>query len=250
VTQPVTSLLRFLWDTQALQNEIWPTFEGWVQQGISRKDAKGRVKALVNVHLAEHPATWKSEVNLEQVNWDQFVAFLCQCFYQTRFRRPLPEVPSDELWMKLTDRHQWGALSLHPQQETAIRETVPMTLFPLEQKLLAHGGIRLAYRYEPDLQLLLKRGESFEERADLVPGESRQCHFNAARLWSAHKETLALVTGYALSEDGLWRQHSWLLRQKPNPGEARLIETTIRRVTYFGVILTETEAERFAQNNG
>jgi hypothetical protein len=203
--------------------------EGWIHQGISRMDAKDQVKALVKVRLAEQSAEWMNEVDLEQVNWDQFVAFLCQCFYRKRLRRPFPEVPSDELWMELTDQQNWGALSLHPQQETAIRETVPLTLFPLEQKLLAHGGIRLAYRYEPDLQLLLKRGEPFEERADLVPGESRQCHFNAVRLWSEQRETLAL------SEDGFWRQHSWLLRQKPHPGEARLIETTIKRVKYLAL---------------
>lgn len=249
MTQPVTSLLRFIWETQAFQNEVWTTFEGWVHQGVSRKDAKDKAKALVKVRLAEQPAEWMSEVDLEQVNWEQFVEFLCQCFYRKRLRSPLLEVPSDERWTELTNGHNWGALSRHPQQEKAIQETVPVSLFPLEQKLLAYGGIRLVSRYEPDLQLLLERGELFEDQADIVPGGSRQCHFNAVRLWSAQREALAIVTGYALSEDGLWRQHSWLLRQKPDPGEARLIETTIRRVKYFGVLLTEAEAERFSQSN-
>jgi hypothetical protein len=147
--------------------------------------------------------------------------------------------------MRLTDKKDWGTLALHPQQEKAIRETVPVPLFPLEQKLLAHGGIHLAYRYEPDLKLLLKRGEPFDEPADLVPGEPGQCHPNTARLWNEHREVLAIVTGYALSEDGFWRQHSWLLREKPGTGQYRLIETTLRRVKYFGVILTEAEAEAF-----
>jgi hypothetical protein len=249
MTQPVTSLLRFIWETQVSQNEVWTTFEGWVQHGISRKDAKDKAKAMIEGRLAEQAAEWMSEVDLEQVNWDQFVESLCQCFYRKRLRSPLPEIPSDELWMELTNRQNWGALSLHPQYEKAIQETVPIPLYPLEQKLLAHGGIRLIYRYEPDLKLLLKRGEHFEERADLVPGESGQCHFNTARLWSTQRETLTIMTGYALSEDGSWRQHSWLLRLKPDPGESRLIETTMRRIKYFGVILTKAEAERFSHLN-
>jgi hypothetical protein len=247
MTQPVTLLLRSIWETQTFQNDVLTTFEGWVQHGISREDAKGKVKAMLEIRLTERPAEWMSNVDLEQVNWDQFVEFLCNCSYRRRLRSPLPDVPSDALWMKLTDGQNWGALSFHPQQEKAIRETVPVPLFPLEQKLLAHGGIRLVYRDEPDLKLLLKRGEPFEECADLAPGESGQCHLNTARLWSEQRETLAIVTGYALSEDGFWRQHSWLLRQKPDPGESRLIETTMRRAKYFGVILTEAEAERFSQ---
>lgn len=201
MTQPVTSLLRSIWETRAFQNDVLITFERWVQHGISRKDAQGKVKAMIEMRLAEQPAEWMSDVDLEQVNWDQPVEFLCNCFYRKRLRSPLPDVPSDGLWMKLTDGQNWGALSLHPQQEKAIQETVPVPLFPLEQKLLAHGGIRLVYRYEPDLKLLLKRGEPFEERADLVPDESGQCHPNAARLWSEQREALAIVTGYALSDE-------------------------------------------------
>ena len=249
MTEPVTSLLRSIWENQAFRNEILITFEGWVQHGICRKDAKGKVKATIEVDLAEQSATWMGGVDLERVNWDQFVEFLCQCFYRERFRRSLPDIPSDELWMQLTNRQNWGALSFHPQQEKPIQETVPVPLVPLERKLLMYGGIRLVYRHEPDLQLLLERGELLEGCTELVAGESRQCHLNAARLWIKQRKELAIVIGYALSEDGLWRQHSWLIRHKPDPGEACLIETTLRRVKYFGVILNEAESERFSQNN-
>jgi hypothetical protein len=203
---------------------------------------------MIEIYTTEQAALYKSNVNLEQVNWDQLTEFFCTCFYRKRFRRPLPDIPPDDVWMKLTDEQTWGTLSLHPQQNKAIKETVPVPLFPLEQKLLTLGGIRLIYRYEPDLQLLLARGEAFDETAELIAGESGQCHLNVAQIWNERSEEYSIVTGYALSEDGLWRQHSWLLREKPTAGQCRLIETTIERIKYFGVILTETEAKAFSQS--
>lgn len=71
-----------------------------------------------------------------------------------------------------------------------------------------------------------------------------------ARYWNDHRETCAIVTGYALSEDGFWRQHSWLRRKEPTAEQYHLLETTIRRAKYFGMILTEVEAELFYQYNG
>jgi hypothetical protein len=249
MTQPVISLLRFIWKTQALQTKVLTTFETWVKQGVSRKDVKDQAKLFIEALFVEQPTPWMSQIDLEQVDWDQFVEFLCQCFYCKRLCRSLPNAPSDDAWMHLTNEQNKGALFLHPQQERAIKDTVPVPLFPLEQKLLEYGGIRLVYRDEPDLQLLLERGEIFDEQADLVGGETGQCHLTVARLWREQKEAFMIGTGYALSADGLWRQHSWLFRRQPAPGENRLVETTLKRVKYFGIMLTEAEAERFSQNN-
>jgi hypothetical protein len=54
---------------------------------------------------------------------------------------------------------------------------------------------------------------------------------------------MKITTGWALSDDGLWRQHSWILRGKT------VIETTETRVRYFGVTLTDAEAEQFWNDN-
>ncbi len=43
------------------------------------------------------------------------------------------------------------------------------------------------------------------------PMEPSRCHRNVARLWTEKKKGSRLVgigTGYALSDDGLWRRHS------------------------------------------
>jgi hypothetical protein len=40
--------------------------------------------------------------------------------------------------------------------------------------------------------------------------------------------------GFALSPDGLWRQHSWALSSAPG---GRVVETTVTRVAYAGLPL-------------
>ena len=247
--QQTTFLLRSLWATPPWRDDLLATFERWVQDGTSRSEVKSKVQTMIKAHLPEQVGG-SSKVDLEQVNWDQVLEFFCTCFYSKRLRRPLPDVPPDDLWMKLTDEHSQGPLSPHPQQDRAIKETVPAPLVPLEQKLLAQGGTRLVYRLEPDLEPLLRRGEVFDELVELVPGELHTCHANAARLWQENREALALVTGYALSEDGLWRQHSWVMRKQPTAEQCRLIETTVKRVKYFGFLLNEVEAEAFLRMNG
>ena len=48
------------------------------------------------------------------------------------------------------------------------------------------------------------------------------------------------VYGYALSGDGLWREHSWLLADKA------VVETTESRLLYHGFVRTDDEAVIFA----
>jgi hypothetical protein len=50
--------------------------------------------------------------------------------------------------------------------------------------------------------------------------EDSRCHENVARLWTDKRWGLvAIGTGYALSEDGLWRRHSWVGYE---PGSTRI----------------------------
>jgi hypothetical protein len=49
-----------------------------------------------------------------------------------------------------------------------------------------------------------------------------------------------ITTGYGLTaDDGLWRQHSWLWDGK------RVVETTVERDIYFGVVLDRVAAPGF-----
>src|SRR5579862_5720753 len=168
------------------------TFEYWVQEGISRRDAQNKLKALIETYLVKQSSHQSLPIDLEQVHWDQIAEFLCTCHYRKRLHDPLPNIPSETLWEKLADDKHWAPLSSHPQMNKAIKETVPVPYFPLERKLLSLGGTHMVYRREPDLESLLNRGEAFDEPAELVPGESRACHTNSAQMWNHHKETLAI----------------------------------------------------------
>jgi hypothetical protein len=50
-----------------------------------------------------------------------------------------------------------------------------------------------------------------------------------------------LSTGFALSDDGMWRPHSWL-----RASSGTLIETTEQRVAYYGFAFDDEGAELFA----
>ena len=71
------------------------------------------------------------------------------------------------------------------------------------------------------------------------------CHQNLSRLWEKKRNGLiGIGTGYALSGDGLWRQHSW------GVGRLGVVETTQGREKYFGRLLQGNDAELFAKANG
>jgi hypothetical protein len=65
-----------------------------------------------------------------------------------------------------------------------------------------------------------------------------------ARLFHRNPAGTRIVTGYALSSDGLWRQHSWAMA-----GDGGVVETTEERLLYFGYELTAAEAEIFIELN-
>ena len=69
--------------------------------------------------------------------------------------------------------------------------------------------------------------------------ENSRCHSNCAHIWNCKPKEYKIVTGWALSDDGIWRQHTWLLRSKA------IVETTSPREKYYGFVLTDEEANQF-----
>lgn len=115
----------------------------------------------------------------------------------------------------------------------------------LRERLLDLGGEEMVPLPEPDLAKILARARSWSGKdAELRAGRASDCHANASRLWRGDARRHRIVTGYALTDDdGLWRQHTWAL-----DGD-QLVETTEARSAYYGVILTEKEAQKFAESN-
>lgn len=147
-------------------------------------------------------------------------------------RIELPEFPpmSDEQARSLTARmREMG------RAQPALRT--------LRKKLLRVGGHELVAPPEPDPDLddVLERGQTaVAERVRRRQGLPSECHSNVARLYYRSAGALRIVTGYALSPDGLWRQHSWAME-----GDDTIVETTDSRVLYFGFVLRGREARRF-----
>lgn len=116
----------------------------------------------------------------------------------------------------------------------------------LYETLLSHGGTVVTAQPEEDLDEILSRGYAKSGRgAGVRKGETSQCHRNAALLWDGNRDRAVIVVGWALSDDGIWRQHSWV----KDTAEDRIYETTVARKLYFGFDLTPEEAQTFLFDN-
>ena len=116
----------------------------------------------------------------------------------------------------------------------------------LKALLLRLGGDFLVAPPKPDqdISMLLEHGFVTSGPVTLKVMKSSSCHQNVASIWTKKKfGIVGIATGYALSDDGLWRQHSWgILRDG-------VLETTETRLKYFGVVLQGEKADFFAFSN-
>lgn len=101
--------------------------------------------------------------------------------------------------------------------------------------------------YDEDAVKTLSRGQFFYGSSYMRKGQPSQCHANSAYLWDANRGHCSIATGYALSEDGLWRCHSWVVQ--PRSRTMRVWEMTVKRVVYFGFVMNDTECQEFLDNN-
>jgi hypothetical protein len=110
-------------------------------------------------------------------------------------------------------------------------------------ELLAHGGTHVVPPLQPDrlIEVLRAEGHLRGATTEVEPGLPSACHRNAVEIWRAGRAG-AIGTGYALSDDGLWREHSWGVAP-----DGAVIETTEPRLRYFGVTMEGERAEWFAR---
>ncbi|WP_455649817.1 hypothetical protein [Enterocloster citroniae] len=121
-------------------------------------------------------------------------------------------------------------------------------LMELRKRLLTIGGEEVCMPcYESDLDLILKYGQLWTGKPKMMQGESSACHYNSSLIWEENKKDMLIATGYGLSEDGMWRQHSWLIHLRPRSN--KIIETTVPRIAYYGVALSYDLSLDFYNNN-
>ena len=160
-------------------------------------------------------------------------------------------VINDEEWIN-TIKNKWW---YHENNTSPLYNGIPYVdtkIFELRDKLLEFGGSEVCLpNCEEDLENILKYGQiwycSFEKRK----GVPCQCHRNSCYLWKNNQDyangSLRICTGYALSKDGMWRQHSWLVYKTPR--SSHIIETTEERVLYFGFVMTTEMCWDFYSDN-
>lgn len=148
----------------------------------------------------------------------------------------------------LADKHRYAVTterflneyqrSEFPRRVSAMDEAEPgfaKAFYKMEQRLLVHGGravVPLAERLTSISALLERAVVDASSRVQLNVMQESKCHANSAKLWAESLGTVKLMSGYALSNDGLWRQHSWVI------DATGIVETTEVRDAYFGVELT------------
>ncbi|XHH08864.1 MAG: hypothetical protein ACFCUE_15065 [Candidatus Bathyarchaeia archaeon] len=125
----------------------------------------------------------------------------------------------------------------HAKTEKVLKELPELGL--LNDRLLSLGGDWVALQPEPDLEMLLEKGQLFKGKVVMKPMTACKCHRNCAKIWGDNLKTYRIATGWALSDDGIWRQHTWLMKN------AFIVETTSVRILYYGVVLDVIAANSF-----
>ena len=119
-------------------------------------------------------------------------------------------------------------------------------LYELREKLLSFGGEATCLPgEEEDIDDILNSGQFwFGSESVMLKGEPCNCHRNACALYQDNiYGDMRICTGYALSNDGMWRQHSWLVLHQNE--ENIIIETTEPRIAYFGFVMSKKQCEKF-----
>jgi hypothetical protein len=88
----------------------------------------------------------------------------------------------------------------------------------------------------------LDSGQLMDIAITLKRKEKSGCRQNVATIWRRKRYGIGgICGGYGLSDDGLWRDHTWgILR------DGGLLETTEARVRYFGLVQVGEMADAFA----
>lgn len=114
----------------------------------------------------------------------------------------------------------------------------------IKKTLLDIGGEAVVILPDEHKEAVETRGKSFvRPKIKMKRGFVSQCHLNSASLWIKNIFKRRLFTGYGLSEDGVWRQHSWVMEG------STVIETTEERIVYYGFQLSKEEAMEFYRQN-
>lgn len=162
----------------------------------------------------------------------------------TQIVTPLETNKMDAEWRERVTQSQAWAVGYKGPIPDYLKETLE-----LRNRLLTFGGEEVCMPFvEADLEKIQSRGQLWlGDLSTMMVGQRSQCHRNSALLWEANKDVILIATGYALSEDGMWRQHTWCIMI--NDENTYVVETTTPRVAYFGFVMNLDESQTFLYQN-
>lgn len=155
--------------------------------------------------------------------------------------------PIDAEWKERISQFWWGT------EYTGYIYEHLQPMLELRDRLLAIDGEEACLpEVDDDLEDILEYGQIWvgKNRIKMMKGVSNQCHTNSCCLWRENKNLLhgrlGIATGYALSDDGMWCQHSWCIWKGSR--YYKIIETTEKRELYYGFCMLGEDAERFCDS--
>lgn len=184
-------------------------------------------------------------------------------------------VPMDKEWKESISQDKWWATGYDLNKIGGMEEInkpenkMFKTLLEFRDMLLEkYGGEEVCLpTHDEDIYKIIDRGLLFvinDENKDIgqivhydeLIGLPSQCHMNSCFLYKfdevqvEYEECVKIMTGYALSSDGMWRQHSWCIAYMGEDyiEDSIIIETTEKRVAYFGFIMNEDECQEFCES--
>ena len=191
---------------------------------ISKSDGKSRILAITSPQMIEDNyiiSKTKDAGKREKFSWK----------------------PMDADWQSRVENLWWWG-------NNTTEEADPK-MYDLRDKLLSFGGNAACLPIgDEDIDDILEQGQFwFGSGAKMKRGRASKCHSNSCELYDLNKDNfdIRICTGYALSEDGLWRQHSWLIIH--NSRSNQIVETTVERIAYFGFVMTPGQCEEFCMCN-
>lgn len=194
--------------------------------------------ARTAIVTAEYPASESGQKRfLVQGNgWEDIVnPQFCTVDPPPFFKTPLP----NKAWCDWAKDQWWYC------ENKIVPDGKDPRIFELRDRILNIAGDNVMLNGDVDDSRMLERGTWLPGDIGVLRlGEPNRCHANACAYHLKHPNAM-VCTGYALSAgDGLWRSHSWCLEIRDN-GRRVIIETTTKRLVYFGYVMTEAEAQEF-----
>ncbi len=198
------------------------------------------MKPTRNFQISRYP-----EMDIEEIN-----ALISQKKEHININEKVVPYDNDPDWEESLKRDKWWSRGYTGEIEERCKPVLQ-----LKDRLLKIGGCEACLPViEEDLENIMNYGQLWDNitRKSMV-GRPSHCHSNSAELWYNNRNSYSkgfaviICTGYALSTDGLWRQHSWLVQAKPRANV--IIETTCPRIAYYGFGMTYQLAKEFEYYN-